>query len=117
MSDSEEEVTQREDPMPENKIIFTDFSEALVEKCIRQVAKTYAGHKMDKDAASAIQKMISKDPDFIDEQSGWHVIVGKSFASAITYQTKNVLFFNLLGDVHKSFLIFKTSEHPIPQKK
>ena len=116
MSDSEEEHVQKEDPMPENKIIFTDFPEALVEKAIRGVAKAYAGHKMDKDAASAIQKMISKDPEFIDEQSGWHVIVGKSFSSAITYQTKNVLFFNLLGDVHKSFLIFKTSEHPNAKK-
>ena len=78
-------------------------------------AKCIEGHKLDKDAASKIHKEISIDPDLIDEEAGWHVIVGKSFASAITYQTKNVLFFDLLGEVHKSFLVFKTSE--FQQKK
>ena len=73
-------------------------------------AKSTTGHKLDKDAASALHKEICADPDLIDEEAGWHVIVGKSYASAITYQTKNVLFFDLLGEVHKSFLIFKTSE-------
>jgi hypothetical protein len=51
---------------------------------------------------------MNKDPDLLDETAGWHVIVGKSYASAITYQTKNMLFFDLLGEVHKSFMIFKT---------
>ena len=78
--------------------------------------KCVAGHKFDKDAATALHKEISTDPDLIDEEAGWHIIVGKSYASAITYQTKNVLFFDLLGDVHKSFLIFKTSEFQIKKK-
>ena len=64
--------------------------------------------RLDKDVATAIHKGLNNDPDLIDECAGWHVIVGKSYASAITYQTKNVLFFDLLGDVHKTFLIFKT---------
>ena len=69
MSDEEDEGdrTQREDPMPENKIIFTDLKEDLVEKAIREVAKVYAGHKMDKDAASAIQNMIRNHEDFKDD--------------------------------------------------
>ena len=63
---------------------------------------------MDKDVATAIHRALNEDPDLKDECAGWHVIVGKSYATAITYQTKNVIFFDLLGDVHKSFLIFKT---------
>ena len=45
-----------------------------------------------------------------DETAGWHVLCGKSFASAITYQTEWVFFFDLLEkDHHKTFLIFKTT--------
>ena len=64
---------------------------------------------MDKEAATAIHKALNaKDSELKDECAGWHVIVGKSYASAVTYQTTNVLFFDLLEDVHKTFLIFKT---------
>lgn len=106
--------------MPPNKIRFTDLSDALVEKAIRckcfiwflivflVTAKANEGVRLDKDVATAIHKGLNSDPDLLDECAGWHVIVGKSYASAITYQTKNVLFFDLLGDVHKTFLIFKT---------
>jgi hypothetical protein len=52
--------------------------------------------------------MLDKDPVLADECGGWHVIAGKSFASAITYQTKWVLFFDLLEGTNKTFLIFKT---------
>lgn len=105
--------------MPANKIRFTDLPDALVEKAIRckwqlcvlydlVTAKANEGVRLDKDVATAIHKGLNSDPDLLDECAGWHVIVGKSYASAITYQTKNVLFFDLLGDVHKTFLIFKT---------
>ena len=37
MSDSEgEEVVQEVAPLPENRVIYTDFSEVLVEKAIRR---------------------------------------------------------------------------------
>ena len=64
--------------------------------------------KIDKDLATEIQTQIKADADLQDETAGWHVITGKSFASAITYQTKFVLFFDLLENHHKSFLMFKT---------
>ncbi len=51
---------------------------------------------------------IKADPDLADETAGWHVVTGKSFAAAITYQTTRVLFFDLLEGHHKSFMIFKT---------
>lgn len=63
---------------------------------------------MDKEAATAIHKQLYLDTDLRDECAGWHVIAGKSYASAVTYETKNILFFDLLGDIHKTFLIFKT---------
>jgi len=71
-------------------------------------AKCNENKKFDKDIATAINMGLNADASLKDECAGWHVIVGKSFASAITYQTKYVLFFDLLGDVHKTFLIFKT---------
>jgi len=43
-----------------------------------------------------------------DQKAGWHVIVGKNFASAITYKTKFVIFLELLDGCPKSFLLFKT---------
>ena len=76
--------------------------------------------KLDKELATEIQMQIRKKPEknertgqteineLEDETAGWHVIVGKSFASAITYQTTWVLFFDLLEGHHKSFLMFKT---------
>lgn len=43
----------------------------------------------------------------MEEIGAWHVIVGKHFASAVTYQTKMSLFFELL-EPHKTILLFKT---------
>ena len=64
--------------------------------------------KLDKELATEIQTQIKADPELEDETAGWHVICGKSFASAITYQTTWVLFFDLLEGHHKTFLMFKT---------
>ena len=64
--------------------------------------------KLDKELATEIQTQIKADPELEDETAGWHVVCGKSFASAITYQTTWVLFFDLLDGHHKSFLMFKT---------
>lgn len=122
MSDEESDEDRRNkvQKMPANKIRFTDLPDTLVEKairckywfeplfCVLVTAKANEGVRLDKDVATAIHKGLNSDPDLLDECAGWHVIVGKSYASAITYQTKNVLFFDLLGDVHKTFLIFKT---------
>ena len=57
--------------------------------------------KLDKDLATEIQTKIKEDEDLKDETAGWHVITGKSFASAITYKTTCVLFFDLLDGHHK----------------
>lgn len=63
---------------------------------------------MDKEVASEIQSMIALDSELGDEQAGWHVIVGKSFAASITYNTKFVIFFDLMEGCPKSFMLFKT---------
>ena len=63
---------------------------------------------MDKEVATEIQNMIKADPELGDDQAGWHVIVGKSFAASITYNTKFVIFFDLMAGCPKSFMLFKT---------
>ena len=63
--------------------------------------------KLDKEIATKIQKSVNEDAELQDEGAGWHVVVGKSFASAITCQTKHHVFLDL-KETHKSFLLFKT---------
>ena len=94
--------------MPEYKMRFTDFPPKLVERMIRLVGKANEDKQFDKDVATAIHAQLKVDEELIDECAGWHVIVGRRFASAVTYKTENVIFFDLLGGVNKSFLIFKT---------
>ena len=65
-------------------------------------------HQLDKEVASEIQKKIAEEPVLGDETAGWHVIVGKSYAAAVTYNTKNIIFFDLLEQSPKSFTLFKT---------
>ena len=80
----------------------------LVDKAIRLVESCASTPKLDNVLASEIQLKIKADQELEDETAGWHVICGKSFASAITYKTAWVLFFDLLDGHHKSFLMFKT---------
>ena len=114
MSDEEEYDSddprrqKKEDPLPPYTVRFTDMSDDLVKKAVRLVSKIISPKKLDKDSATEIHEKIKEDPDLCDECAGWHVIVGKSFASAITYQTDNVLFFDLPGEVYKTILLFKT---------
>jgi len=99
---------KKEDPLPPYTVRFTDMSDVMVHKAVRLVSKILSAKKFDKDAATEIHEAIKVDPDLGDECAGWHVIVGKSFASAITYQTDNVLFFDIPGEVYKTILMFKT---------
>ena len=103
---------KREDPMPEYKMRFTDMQKELVEKAIRLIHRVHQGKKMDKDAALAIHKELNSHPELLDEQAGWHVIVGKSYASAVTYNTKNMFFFIYLPMLtnHSSFLRLSDSQ-------
>ena len=106
MSSSDEE--QKEIPLPKNRVRFSDLPAKHQDKAIRLIEEANKKYKLDKDFATEIKLMLDKDPILADECGGWHVIAGKSFASAITYQTKWVLFFDLLENCNKTFLIFKT---------
>ena len=106
MSSEEEEVEVV--PLPPNRVRFTDMPWAHVDKAIRLVEEATKKCKIDKDLCTEIQMKIKADKDLQDETAGWHVVCGKSFASAITYKTTCVLFFDLLEGHHKSFLMFKT---------
>ena len=117
MSDSENEE-KVVIPMPKHRVKFTDMPAALQEKAIRSkwtINKRYLVgdkannmFKLDKEVSTEIQKQIAAEPLLADPSAGWHVIIGKNFASAITYKTKYVCFYELLEGTPKSFLIFKT---------
>ena len=129
---SDEDDRKVEEPLPEFEIRATDMREALQHKWVRSkyylfqqyhklslcklfnhcclnivCAKAVEDFKLDKEIATCISKAINQDADLLDEGAGWHVIVGKSYASAITCQTKHFIFFDL-KECHKSFLLFKT---------
>ena len=106
MSSSEEEVEII--PMPKHRVKFSDMPAGLQEIAVRICDKATLNHKLDKELSTEIQRQINMSPELGDETAGWHVIAGKSFASAITYQTHWVLFFDLLENQHKTFLLFKT---------
>ena len=107
MSSSEEEEVII--PIPKHRIRFSDMPWTGQEKAIRLINDIAPKHKLDKDLATEVKLVLDKEPLLQDECGGWHVIAGKSFASAITYQTKWVLFFDLLeGGFPKTFLLFKT---------
>ncbi|TNV75262.1 hypothetical protein FGO68_gene736 [Halteria grandinella] len=107
MSSSEEEEVII--PVPKNRVRFSDMPWTHQEKAIRLINEIAQKHKLDKDLATEVKLVLDKEPLLQDECGGWHVIVGKSFASAITYQTKWVLFFDLLeGGFPKTYLLFKT---------
>ena len=117
MSSSEEE--KEEIPMPSYRIRFTDMDRVCQEKAIRSKYKKtnfikvcdslQEKYKVDKELSTAIKEAFDKDEHLKDPTAGWHVIAGKSFASAITYNTKNMIFFDLVGRWNKTFLIFKTN--------
>merc|ERR1711957_402565 len=107
MSSSDEDQIEVE-ALPPNRIRFTDMPTSHVDKAIRLCLKATEKCKLDKELATEIQTQIKADPELQDETAGWHVVTGKSFASAITYKTSCVLFFDLLDGHHKSFLMFKT---------
>ena len=107
MSSEEEEVVVI--PVPKHRIRFSDMPWIQQEKAIRLINEAAQKHKLDKDLSTSIKLTLDVEPVLQDECGGWHVVAGKSFASAITYQTKWVLFFDLLeGGFPKTFLIFKT---------
>ena len=110
-SDSDEDDANKgpvEEPMPEYEMRHTDLAEDLVKKVIRLAEKACNSKTMSLDIATLIHEGFKSDPDLNDETAGWHVIVGKSFASAITHKTENVIFFDLQGKHNVTFLIFKT---------
>merc|ERR1719453_1438111 len=108
MSDSDEHSEEVIVPMPKNRIRFTDMPANLQEKAIRLCDAANKKCNLDKEVATEIRDLIAKDEDLGDETAGWHVIVGKSFAASITYNTKFLVFFDLMEGCPKSFMLFKT---------
>merc|ERR1712043_22844 len=64
---------------------------------------------MEKDIARDIKTKVDEDPEFneLPGKGPWQCVVGKSFASAITYEACHVSFFDI-GNTRESVLLFKS---------
>jgi hypothetical protein len=106
---SDEEIEVQETALPSYRVRFSDMSEDLQQKATRHIATANGKGKLDKEVATYLKDLLDKDNDLKDECAGWHVIVGKSFASSLSYSTKHIYFMDLLENCNKTFLIFQTS--------
>lgn len=71
-------------------------------------ARALETNSLDKDAAVMVAKELENNPKFDDIGQGeWQCIIGKRFASALTYDTGVIAFFDILK-FWKSILIFKS---------
>jgi Dynein light chain type 1 len=109
-SDSEEQKqgTFKEEDMKNVTIRYSDFTKPMESKAIRYAVDATGRVKMDKDCATLIKSKIDADHDFSGGGIGaWQVIVGKSFAASLTYNTNFLMFFDLIKQ-RRTILVFKT---------
>ena len=84
-SDDSDKKVDEGPVLPQTNIRFTDMPPELVTKAIVLIDKCMkeCKSKFDKEIAIEITRAFSADEELKDETAGWHVIVGKSFASSI----------------------------------
>ena len=107
-SDNEETLEQEREMLRNARVRFTDMSPAQYGKAIKFATEAFAKTKMDKDAASYLKTKLDSEADFAGGSDGaWQVIVGRSFGISLAYETKYMLFFDLLKQ-RRTILAFKT---------
>mmetsp|Transcript_32213 Transcript_32213/g.55699 ORF Transcript_32213/g.55699 Transcript_32213/m.55699 type:complete len:114 (+) Transcript_32213:2056-2397(+) len=107
-SDSDKEKGPNLDFLKQVKIRFTDFSLELQSKAIAYAGEGISKTRSDKEAGSYLKEKVDTDPDFhLGVDGAWQVIVGRSFAAAITHETSSAMFFDILG-ARRTVLMFKT---------
>jgi len=68
----------------------------------------YKPESQDKDACIELCQLLNKDPEYqVLGQGEWQCIIGKKFASSLTYDTGVMAFFDLTEE-GKSILCFKS---------
>ncbi|CAE8675410.1 unnamed protein product [Polarella glacialis] len=112
MSDDEEEETGVAKGAIVLPAFFTrknDLREDLFNKILCLAAAGVKQYKLQKDIAQHIKQSLDTDPD-MNELIGkgpWQVIVGRSFASAITHEAMHVAFFDL-PEYQETILVYKS---------
>lgn len=108
-------MAQRKDVIEGCKIRvrYSELPQVIEEKFISKVvvmAMDLQKEKKldDKLLATEIREYLTKADDFGGaESSAWHVIVGQHFVCSSKYDSKSLIFFDLV-DFHKSVMAFKS---------
>eukprot|EP00930_Biecheleria_cincta_P031243 TRINITY_DN2169_c0_g1_i2.p1 TRINITY_DN2169_c0_g1~~TRINITY_DN2169_c0_g1_i2.p1 ORF type:complete len:118 (-),score=29.11 TRINITY_DN2169_c0_g1_i2:68-421(-) len=111
MSDEEEEEATKEVKivLPEYFLRKNDLRQDMFEKLLVLCAAGCAKFKLQKDIAQHVKTNLDTDAD-MNELIGkgpWQVIIGRSFASAVTHESMHVAFFDL-PKYQETFLIYKS---------
>eukprot|EP00931_Biecheleriopsis_adriatica_P075246 TRINITY_DN49161_c0_g1_i1.p1 TRINITY_DN49161_c0_g1~~TRINITY_DN49161_c0_g1_i1.p1 ORF type:complete len:118 (-),score=36.10 TRINITY_DN49161_c0_g1_i1:92-445(-) len=111
MSDEEDEENQKEAKivLPDCFLRKNELRQDLFEKILLLAEAGVKKHKLQKDIAQHIKTNLDTDPD-MNELIGkgpWQVIVGRSFASAVTHEAMHVTFFDL-PKYQETFLVYKS---------
>merc|ERR1719201_966596 len=83
--------------LPEVFMRKYELREDLYTKLLLLCAKSLKQYKLQKDIAQAIKQSLDTDPEFNEliGKGPWQVIVGRSFASAITHEAMHLAFFDI----------------------
>lgn len=107
-SDNEEAQEQEKEQLKNAKVRFIDVTPAQFAKAVKFASEALAKTKMDKDAATYLKTKLDAEPDFAGGSDGaWQVLIGRSFGISLAYETKYLLFFDLLKQ-RRTILAFKT---------
>jgi len=108
MSDTEEPAA-KEAPLPRYLLRSSQVSEAAFKTILRIAAEALQGSLLEKDAAEVIKKAIDLRPELntVAGKGPWQCVIGKSFASSISHEPGNLLFFDL-PEVGKTVLVYKS---------
>ena len=87
-----------------------EVEEKLTSKVVSLAEEEEKVHKIvdDKKLATEIRDYLNKTPEIGGtEATAWHVIVGQHFVCSVKYESKTMIFFDLI-EFHKSIIAFKS---------
>merc|ERR1712151_1365496 len=113
-SDEEEEVILEPQAkllagLPKIEVRKNELRQDLFIKLQSLTAKALDTNKLQKDAAHHIKQELDKDVEFNEliGKGPWQVIVGRSYAAAITHESMHVSFFDI-PKYQETVLIYKS---------
>mmetsp|Transcript_36198 Transcript_36198/g.65685 ORF Transcript_36198/g.65685 Transcript_36198/m.65685 type:complete len:119 (+) Transcript_36198:81-437(+) len=106
--DEEESGKEKKIVLPEYFLRQNELRQDLFEKLLVLSAEAVKKNKLQKDIAQHIKTSLDTDTD-MNELIGkgpWQVVVGRSFAAAVTHEAMHVAFYDL-PVYQETFLIYK----------